>query len=246
MFRTIAIICMIVGHIHAQNVQLFLKKGTAAIADRNLAAGQVVTLQESDILMVNPSALVLIKYQGAIAELAPGQQYKYNDLFKILKKKKSFTKVFAEVIINQQYSGKKYAGVTTRGNSADPWEYAPQDSVQVLGDSMTLQAGNSPLRLLSDISLYRIGTKDTITLSKTSLQHRIPVPAPGKYCWEYKAKVLNKSLQYENCFFVPEMQEGKNLFKQYKAYEKSIAEFSPEMRELLMEEYCEMNGVYVR
>jgi hypothetical protein len=226
----------------AQDIDLVVKKGTVEVSSQIVNAGQIKTLKSGDIVKPQSSALYFITNKSEIIEPPKKSEHKYDELKKMFKQKQSFTKAFTSVLLNQNYAVKKTSGSSSRGaETEDPLSYFPNDSVKILSDFIVLKVGNSSSKLLSDIQLFKENSKDTISLSKNSLTHKIKCPAvPGNYFWKY---TLSKYV-FQNNFYVPDAAEKKKLLAAYNEYKKSIEVFSKEMQQQLLQEYYNINKIY--
>ena len=229
----------------AQDIDLVVKKGTVEVSSQIVNAGQIKTLKSGDIVKPHSSALFFITNKSEIVEPPKKSEHKYDELKKMFKQKQSFTKAFSSVLLNQNYAVKKNSGSTSRGTGDEvALEYSPKDSVIIISDSIILNAGNYPSKLLSDIKLYRELGKDTIILLKDKLTHKIICPSEaGKYIWEYTIQFKMQKGTGQNYFYVPYAKEKKKLLMAYNEYKKSIEVFSKEMQDQLIEEYCELNKI---
>ena len=230
---------------NAQQLQLFIKKGEARLSGIKYSSGHVLTIKSEDKLNVESGTVCILKRKDKIAEIKDAKMYSYKELLKLVSVSKSYTKAFISVATNQQVSLKKSAGITTRGFDENPWDYSPKDSVIILSDSLIIKAGCSPLKLLSDINLYQINSSTSFVLSKDELIHKIKTPSPGIYMWKYSAELKLDKGNASNVFIVPDILRKQQLLSDYKIYEASLIDFSEEIRQLLLEEYCELQKIYI-
>ncbi len=231
--------------VFTQTIDLFVKKGDVFVSSKKVKVGEVIKLKTSDVLELGTNARVIIKGNATMAEVPAGLKYSYKKLKNILAKKTTYSKAFVEVVTNQQVTLKKSAGVTTRGGDFDPWEYFPSDSSIILVDSLELSFGSENLRLLTNILIYQKGKTDTLVLTKNSLHNKITGLSPGLYIWEYTAKYTDTSRKYQNFFIIPSDLDRKKHLDEYFEFQKSLEDFSPDMRDLLMNEYLELKKIIV-
>jgi hypothetical protein len=236
--------CFSARFVSAQYISLYVKKGKALVEGKEIIAGEVRKVKSKESVQIETGSLVIIRGENTIAEVKPGK-YSYRNLEKLLPRKNSFTESFINTATNQQISTKRSAGAVTRGDNDDPWAYSPADSLLILSDSLILKAGNTPLRLMSAVKMYAESGKDTIYLSADKLTHKFKTPPEGKYCWEYKAKLGSVTKSYKNWFTVPEDEPKKQKLVAYHEYERNLKKFSSELRSLLLEEFLEVNNIYL-
>jgi hypothetical protein len=230
--------------IYAQELSLYVKKGNAFVGQMEYKAGAVVLIKPNELTLVETGSLVILKGDNMIVEVKPGK-YKHSELKKLLTAKRTFTESFIKAATNQQVTSKRSAGVVTRGNNDDPWEYSPSDSLYILSDSLSLKAGNEPLRLFSEIKLYELTGTDTLYLSANKLVHKLKTPAAGKYCWVYEAKYGTTPRTYKNYFVVPSETEKHQKLNAYIEFKNGLDWFSPEMQNLLRLDYIQENKIYI-
>jgi hypothetical protein len=230
--------------ITAQELSLYLKKGNALVGQREYKAGAVVLIKPTELTLVETGSLVMLKGDNMIAEVKPGK-YNYKELRKLLPTKRTFTESFINTATNQQVATKRSAGVVTRGNNDDPWAYSPTDSLYILSDSLSLKAGNEPLRLLSEIKLYALIGNDTLYLSANKLVHKLKTPSAGRYCWVYEAKYGTTRRTYKNYLVVPSETEKHQRLNAYIEFKNGLDGFSVEMQNLLRLDYIQENKIYI-
>jgi hypothetical protein len=230
--------------ISAQELSLYIKKGNALVGQMEYKAGAVVLIKPNELTLVETGSLVILKGDNMIAEVKPGK-YKHSELKKLLTAKRTFTESFIKAATKQQVTSKRSAGVVSRGNNDDPWEYSPSDSLYILSDSLSLKAGNEPLRLISEVKLYALSSTDTLYLSANKLDHKLKTPSAGKYCWVYEAKYGTTRRPYKNYFVVPSETEKHQKLNAYIEFKNGLDGFSPEMQVLLLQDYMQEQKIYL-
>jgi|GEM_PF-2660550 hypothetical protein len=244
LFTLIIIVCCAQAGI-AQEIQLLVKKGTAVVSEKVVQPGQIVTLNSDQVIKVQPSSLVMLRKNNAIVELKPGQTYTFKAATQNFKNSKGFTASFSDLIFSQEFSVQDKSASSTRGNNDDPLAFSPADGVRILTDSLSLQAGGDKSTLLSDVLLFGSGLPDTLRFTQSRHDHRLATPATGNYGWQYQAQTGLKPTTVKVSFTVPTAEEKAQLLKQYEAHQSSLKSFSPEMKEILLMEYCLQNKIYV-
>jgi hypothetical protein len=221
-------------------VQLFVKKGSLTIGQTTHQAGAVVSLKSTDKVLTSEKTKAIAKKQAQLMELEKNKTYTYKQLEKKLDAKSNFTQAFINAVTSQQVAQKNNAGATHRGDVDDPMTFYPLDSVQVLSDSILLELSPN-LNLKSDIKMYRQGGTDTLRFSRENYAFWIKDLTPGTYFWEYKAKIGTANYTFKNLFYVPQAEVKLEYSKQISEYEIQLADFSEDMRALLLEEFLLLN-----
>jgi hypothetical protein len=231
-------------HAVAQDITLYVKKGSVAVNQQLLKAGDKQVLNKSNEVTVHSGSLALVGRGGSFVEIPQNRAFNFVQLTELLPKKSGFSKAFVDVVTDQKYSKKKSAGVVTRGDIDEAASYSPMDSLIVLSDSIRLSIGGSSLKLSSDIKLYEKFKSDTIVLSRGSNTHIIACPAPGEYEWKYHFSRQGKIVSYNNYFVSPDQNMKKDLLKAMKKFQDNLGSFSEDMRALLLDEYCAEHRIY--
>ena len=230
----------------AQPIQVFVKKGSIELGNKMYNSGAIAQMDAGQTLDINPGALCLMKMGSRLVELQAGKTYSYEQVKSQLKPSTGFGEAFVQTITQQQVVQKRTPGITTRGNEADPWEYTPKDSVCILSDSLTIKAGNPPLRLREGIRLMGAHNNIDTVFDANLLHFTIQTPREGTYVWSYQGVLENKKGTGRNVFFVPPPQQKKMLLEDYLAFKKSLGSFSEEMQKFLLKEYQEVQRIYLR
>lgn len=217
-------------------VQLFVKKGSLTIGQTTYQAGAVISLKSTDKVLTSDKTKAIAKKQAQLIELEKNKTYTYKQLEKKLDGKSNFTQAFINAATSQQVAQKSNAGATHRGVGDDPMAFYPLDSVHVLSDSILLELSPN-LYLKSDIKVYRQGGTDTLRFSRENYTFWIKDLTPGTYFWEYKTKVGT----FKNLFYVPQAEAKLEYSQQISEYESQLADFSEDMRALLLEEFLVLN-----
>lgn len=231
-------------NLYSQELAIYVKKGSVVISDKTIYTGSISKIKSTDVIEVNKLSLVILKKANQIVELKSEKKYNYNNLIGLFSKKKSFSKVFSDVVFSPQMKSKSSAGITTRGTSEDPFNYFPDDSLSVLGDSINIIAGFNQSKLLSNIRLYGTGINDTIVLSKEFLKHKIQTPSAGTYYWEYEITHKSVTAKAKNVFIVPDKTKKLQLLQDLNEFINQLKGFSKEMQDLLLEEYYILNKIF--
>jgi hypothetical protein len=230
----------------AQNLQLYIKRGTALKNGSLLHAGSVTEIQPKDEVSVSLHSLAFILNNNKMAELAPGKTYKLDDLKSLTQNKAGYTKAFINILTNQDYSHKPKSGISMRDDSSkDLWYYWPADSCTVLSDKLYLGAGSDGCRYESKIVLKGKDHLDSIETIENKLEYEVKQLPPGEYSWSYKLACGGSVKGYRNIFYIPEQAEKSALLAKHKAYKNSITGFSVEMQTFLLEEFKFLNRIYL-
>ena len=225
-------------------VQIFVKKGSLTIGQTTYQAGAVVSLKSTDKVLTSEKTKAIAKKQAQLIELEKNKTYTYKQLEKKLDGKSNFTQAFINAATSQQVAQKSNAGATHRGVGDDPMSFYPLDSVQVLSDSILLELSPN-LNLKSDVKVYRQGGTDTLRFSPENYAFLIKDLRPGTYFWEYKAKIGTDNYTFKNLFYVPQADAKLEYSQQISEYESQLADFSEDMRALLLEEFLVLNRLVI-
>jgi hypothetical protein len=237
-------ILIMANTIVAQNLQLYIKKGTALKNGSLLQAGTVTEIQPKDEVSVSLHSLAFILDNNKIAELTPGKTYKLDDLRVLTKNKAGYSKAFVNVILNQDYSHKPKSGISMRGDSRqDLWFYQPIDSCTVLDEKLHFIAGTDECRFLSKIVVEGPNYLDSITTIDKKLDYEWICPKPGMYTWIYQLQCYGVLKTFKNVFIAPDKAKRIAIMKEIKDYRSSLSDFTEEMQEHLMREFQVMNRI---
>jgi hypothetical protein len=221
-----------------QNVQLYVKKGTALVNGRLVKAGQVSKIDKADELDVSPKSLAFILNENKIAELASGKNYKFKDLEGLTKSKEGYSKAFISVLTNQDYRQKDQSGISLRNTpETELWGFMPPDSFFVLAEKFNFHAGRKGCHFLSKIHVEGPSIKDSIPSADVNFEYSLKDLAPGEYSWTYQLACEGLTKSFKNVFSIPTQSERKVLIDKLNKFKGLLNGFSIEMQNQLTEEY---------
>lgn len=236
----IIFICISTFLLSQNKKMLIVKKGIVSLSEKKIKSGQIELLKNTDTIKVLPASLVFITNNKKIVELKPNKTYTPKEIRKLFVLTKiSFNDDFINIIMNQKYHIEDKVGSTSRG-AEENWDYFPNDGFKALENTVYLKVNENTNKLSTDIKLYRLGEHDTLTLKVSDLPNGIKLEKPGEYHWVYTTE---KGI-YDNNFFIPPIEEQKQLKEALSNFKKSILNFSPEMQEQLLKEYFYENRLY--
>ena len=228
----------------AQNLQLYIKKGTVLKNGSLLHAGSVTEIQPKDEVSVSLHSLAFILNKNKMAELAPGKTYKLDELRLLTQNKAGYSKAFINILTNQDYSHKPKSGISMRDDSAkDLWYYWPADSCTVLDGKVHFIAGTDECRFLSKIVVEGPNYLDSITTIEKKFEYSWNCPHPGMYLWTYQMQCKGVSKTYKNVFNIPDKAKRTAIMKDMENYRNSLSDFSEEMQAHLIKEFQSLNRI---
>jgi len=230
-----------------QGIQILPKKGIVYLNGKILRAGQISEINPGDSISIPIKSLVLVRKGSAFKELKSGLRYGFKSIDSQFKSRKAYSQAFASVLDRQGASKLSDEGSAMRGSSHEGlWGFSPNDSVRVIGDSIDFQVGTEQSKLLSDIRVFGRELADTIILKAGQPNFLLKTPKSGTYFWSYILDNQGLKDEFLNIFIIPVQKDRKLLQAAYFDFCKSLDDFSPDMKQLLIKEYCANYKVYYR
>lgn len=240
----------------AQDISIKVKQGIAKLGGQSFTANSAaINLKSSDVLNIQPNALVIARQDVIIIELSANREYSYNHIVELIKKKKHTatssvsTLAFKDPILKTNPTPLK--GSSTRGFFEDqqPNFYYPYDNMLVYDAHNVFYIGGVDTRITSNVVLKNIQTNEIYYNGIPETGHFSVENLPeGDYEWTYTIKYYNATDEvtedFKNTFKVPSEKERKELAKKVENFKKELKGFSPEMQHVLLLEYCIENGIY--
>ena len=236
---------LLVASTQAQSVKVVVRKGSVEVSGRGVGMGSNTELKRQDKIKIQANSLVLAIRGNRCQELRGPRTYSYLELEQILLKAKSYPPSALALMARPSKAATDKTQLNRGNSKVDLWAFAPGDSVSILSDSIWFRVGNTDSRLLSDIKIFRSGSKDTMFLPKSSLNHAIPLLAPGTYYWTYVLDNYSLKDEFLNVFTVPDPAIRKGLHADFQNFQDLMAGFSPKMKEELLAEYIHSQKLYL-
>ena len=240
----------------AQDLLLKVKKGTAKVGATVISEqSSSLTLKQTDEVKVYPGTLLLVRRDVIVVELPAAHTYSYADILALIERKKKAGQgniasvTFLDPMQHSVMSNKGYS-IRSTEKEYDADFFYPLDNMKLIDGSAAFIIGNNSVKILGKVLVLNLKNKD-------SVYHSVPVNnrfelnklPKGEYSWAYKIAYSkdNHSIEsiYRNSFIVPSGKECKKLKKKINAYKQTIINFSLEMQQILLLEYCISLNIFI-